>query len=52
MGVVLIPLKGEPKLMTFKLEFENTKNTTKYKVLLLGIIATKDKRNKDPKISR
>jgi hypothetical protein len=42
-GVVLIPPKGEPKPMAFKLEFGNTNNTVEYEALLLGIIAAKVK---------
>ena len=43
MGVVLISLEEEPKLMVFKLEFGNTNKTTKYESLLLRIIVTKGK---------
>ena len=42
-GVVLIPPKGEPKPMDFKLEFGNMNNMAEYKALLLKIIATKEK---------
>ena len=46
MGVVLIPPKGEPEPMAFKLEFGNMKNTAECEALLLGIMTMKERRIK------
>ena len=41
-GIVLVSPGGEMISLMYKLDFVTTNNTTEYKALLLGLIATKD----------
>lgn len=40
-GLVLIQPSSNPIHFSFKLEFKNTNNTTKYEALLLGLVEAK-----------
>ncbi|KAH9288795.1 hypothetical protein KI387_032912, partial [Taxus chinensis] len=41
-GVVLIAPRGKVHPLSFKLQFENTKNTTEYEALILGLRMEKE----------